>query len=482
MRTKRSGPLLAVLLVLSLLCAGCLNTDSNPFFGDDDDEGIDYSVKVIGDRQVSSTPENTNEISVVVNPTNPLNVVMGANDYSTPHNDVWCGVYTSFDGGETWASDMIPGHPTDFSVEGLQSPLKPFMGSGDPVLAAASDGSMYYAGIAFERTVAGPSAIFVAKSTDGGRNWPSRDIRIISYYGDGVSSFHDKEWITVDPNNGNIYCVWAMFSLYSASNIMFSRSTDGGNTWSPETIISEYTQGSFGNQGTGISVDNSGKIHIIWIDFDDNEMLYVTSDDYGSSFTNPSPIANVSPVPYPPEGGSYRTPTLPALGVDISGTKSDGNLYACWNDNANGDADAVMIYSHDNGESWSELLVVNDDKPGEGGRQFFPTLQVDEHGLVHMIFYDTRDDPQKELLAIYYAISGDYGKSWENHRLSSESFDGNAGGGSWRGEITSGDAFIGDYLDIDVGDGYAYGGWCDTRNGEPNARNSDCYGGIVKYR
>ncbi len=471
--------LLVVTLLLTIPLTGCLD-DVSIGFGDDDDEG--FEPRSLKNVQVTTSEENTNEISVVVNPQNPDNIIVGANDYTTPHNDVWCGVYTSMDGGKNWQIGMIPGHPTDFTSQGITSPLKIFMGSGDPVLAAASDGSIYYAGIAFERTVAGPSAIFVARSQDGGITWPSSDISIVSYYGDGVTSFHDKEWIAVDPNNGNIYCVWAMFTAYSQANIMFSKSTDGGATWTPERVISEYYQAEFGNQGTYITVDNDGTIHIIWIDFEDNELLYVSSTDEGNSFSDPRPIADVLPIPYTTPGGTFRTPTLPGLTVDISGGESDGYLYACWNDYASGDADAMLIYSRDQGQSWSEPVRVNNDAFANGAWQFFPSVAVDERGWVHLLFYDTRDEAPSYLLNMYYAISKDFGESWEDIRLSTSSFNGEAGGGSWRGEVTNGDAFIGDYIEIDTtGRGTAIGGWSDCRNGKPSERNSDCYVGIVDY-
>ena len=472
MKKRGLSCLLVIVLVLSSTTAGCID-----FSLDDDDDGGGGS-REFPNVQVTTSPENTNEITVVVNPQDPGNIVAGANDYTTIHNDAWCGVYTSMDGGETWKVDLIPGQPGDDPVDFLLSPLHGYHGTGDPVLAAASDGTLYFAGIAFWRTIAGESAIFVARSIDGGLTWPAGDIRIVAQ-GDGVDSFHDKEWIAVDPNNGNIYCVWAMFSLYSASNIMFSRSTNRGDTWSIPKPISEFYNANFSNQGTSIVVDNTGKIHIIWIDFDTNQLVYVHSSDQGNSFQGPTPIADVAPIPYTPPNGSYRTPTLPALAVDDSEGETDGYLYATWNDDSLGDPDIMVIHSKDGGASWSEPVRVNSDEEGNGAIQFFPAVAVDEEGRVHMIFYDTRDDPEHTLLNVYYSISEDFGQSWENYLLSDSSFDGNAGGGSWRGEITGGAAFIGDYIGIDTGGGYVYGGWSDTRNGEPDDRNSDCFVGIV---
>jgi len=477
MKTKLLSTFLVFLLVTTLAFSGCIDLFKN---GEETNGNEKPNFPNI---QVTTSPENTNEISVVVNPRNPLNIVVGANDYTTIHNDAWCGVYTSMDGGKTWKIDLIPGHPgqaLEDPEQFLLSPLHGYHGTGDPVLAAGPDGTIYYAGIAFWRTIAGESAIFVAKSTDGGMTWPAEDIRIVAQ-GDGVTSFHDKEWIAVDPNNGNVYCVWAMFSAYSASNIMFSKSTDKGNTWTVPKPISEFYNAEFSNQGTSVVVDNNGRIHIIWIDFQTNQLVYVYSDDEGETFQGPTPIARVDPIPYNPPNGTYRTPTLPALAVDNSGGETDGYLYATWNDDSLGDPDILLITSKDGGKTWSEPVRVNDDEVGNDALQFFPAVAVNEEGEVHLVFYDTREDPNHTLLNVYYAISVDQGESWKNYRLTDTSFDGNAGGGSWRGEIIGGDAFIGDYIGIDTGGGFAYAGWCDTRNGKPDARNSDCYVGIVDY-
>ena len=48
--------------------------------------------------------------------------------------------------------------------------------------------------------------------------------------GPSASQFFDKQWVAADSSNGNIYVTWTLFTTTSA--IWFARSTDGGNTWS----------------------------------------------------------------------------------------------------------------------------------------------------------------------------------------------------------------------------------------------------------
>ena len=52
--------------------------------------------------------------------------------------------------------------------------------------------------------------------------------------------FEDKPWIVADtngPHAGNLYIGWTHFTL-AASDLMFSRSTDGGKTWSQPIKLS----------------------------------------------------------------------------------------------------------------------------------------------------------------------------------------------------------------------------------------------------
>ncbi len=464
--------LLTVILLILISISGylvVLNESDN----DDDDEEDELEFEMENIR-IQGSPQNTNEVSIAVNPVDPLNIVAGANDYSTPNNDAWCGYYWSRDGGKTWDQGLLPGYNGDISVQGLSSPLFGYSGTGDPVLAFDSQGNLYYAGIAFTRTFAGRSAIFVAKSVDGGETWRSSDIRIVAQ-GDGITMFHDKEWLIVDLANDNVYIAWASFHALSFATIFFSRSTDGGDSWSFWEVASNYAETQFDNQGTYLGIDSESTIHLIWIDFGVNQIQYVYSRDLGNSFSTPVSIADVRPIDYQLEHNSYRTPTLPQLAIDPGEGEFKDSIYVSWNDQSNGDADILLIYSRDGGDSWSEPVRVNQDEPGNGKDQFFPGLSVSPDGIVSIHFYDRRDDANNTMLNIYYAVSDDGGLTFKDSRLSDTSFDGNAGGGSWIGQNTGGDAFIGDYHTSASTEDRVYYIWCDTRNGDPDNRNSDVY-------
>jgi hypothetical protein len=114
--------------------------------------------------------QRQNEPAIAVSSRNVLHLLAGANDYRTvdlpglpldkPTGDAWMGLFKSFDGGQTWKSNLLPGYPQDNSATGLASPLKGFDAAADPVVRAGANGLLFYSGIAFQRAaIVGNAAI-----------------------------------------------------------------------------------------------------------------------------------------------------------------------------------------------------------------------------------------------------------------------------------------------------------------------------------
>lgn len=103
---------------------------------------------------------------------------------------------------------------------------------GDPSVDHDRLGNFYYASLG--ANASGQSTIQVARSTDGGRTWdPSTIVQ--------QDNGGDKEWIAVgkDPNvknRDNVYVTWTSFQP-GGSQLRFGRSIDGGQTWESKTIF-----------------------------------------------------------------------------------------------------------------------------------------------------------------------------------------------------------------------------------------------------
>ncbi len=434
-------------------------------------------------RLAGGGPRPANEVSIAVNPTDDDNIVAAANDYGTPNSDAWVGYYTSHDGGKSWNRSLVPGFrptssPFPQPCANGQLPgqgICGFEGAGDPVLATDSSGNFYLAGIAFKRSmvsVGQTSSVFVAKSTDGGNTFPQ--VVIVATAISKVS-FHDKEWIAVDPHTGQVYITWTLFNLLAVSQIMESQSMDG-QSWSTPKVVSETGVRSFNDdtQGSQCEVDNNGTVHVAWIDYTAPEsMKYTTSTDHGQSFAVPKIIAPVTPISSPQGNTTYRTPTMPDMAIDRTNGTYNGSIYLWWPDESNGDSDIFQVYSRDGGATWSDPLRVNNDEQGNGKAQFYPAVSVAGNGWVVGEFYDRRDDGNNTLMSVYAAISVDGGENYTlQFNLTDTMLDGDKSAGA------SGTGFIGDYLGIASTDWYAMGVWCDMRNAD-NGSSTDIYVGKI---
>ena len=139
-----------------------------------------------------------------------------------------------------WRSSLVPGYPGDTSPLGSQSPTKGSCASaGDPTQAFDGEGRLYYGFICFNRAKPTNGSIYVARYDDDGAGY--RFTTLVERGTPSVAGlFQDKINITADQNNGNVYVAWARFSGNLGNDvIMFTRSTDGGRTYSKPTRISD---------------------------------------------------------------------------------------------------------------------------------------------------------------------------------------------------------------------------------------------------
>jgi hypothetical protein len=427
-------------------------------------------LEINGEVNFEATIENgpANEVTIAVNPTNPNNLIAGGKDYTLgPEGSgykVWSGYYWSKDGGITWGNDLLGYPDIDNSILGIYDAIS------DPVVAFDGEGNAYYSGLAyksnsepvmdFPRPWIANNGIFLAKSTDGGETYSQ--ITFVAQSPTGAI-FNDKQWFTIDPDNGYIYFTWTMFQGVSA-RVVCARSTDGCLSWDPPRDISRWFEIPRQTQGSMPVVGLEGEIYVMWIDYSESSLMLSASYDYGISWPIfAEPIMNVEPIPVYLGDNEYRTSTIPSFAVDRSQANTSGNLYIVWNDYRFGNSDILLTMSKDGGSSWSEPIRVNDDPDNSPADQFFPWIDVSPKGDIHVIFYDKREDTDNYLLNVYYTHSID-GKNFDkNWKITSNSSD------PVHSYHQSGSVFIGDYIGIDSSENYTYAIWADTRKEEADA-------------
>src|SRR6267143_6355977 len=401
------------------------------------------------DIQVSTSPLSQNEPSIAINPSNPQQLVAGANDQLATRD--WLGAYTSSDGGLTWTNGLIP----------MTGNLTAFQEASDPAVSFSQNGILYYSGVAFniQRNNAVDGTVFVSKSTDGGSSFPLTTI-VASGSNRIGGIFNDKPYLGVDETTGlfagRVYVSWTRFTSSQTSDIMVAYSGDGGRSFSSSL---RPVSNSLLNQGSVPVVGPNGALYVIWNDLSNFQIMVAKSTDGGFSFASPLVVSSIVPLPSTHLANSlFRVNSNPTAAADYS----NGNVYVAWADYRNGYADILASRSLDGGVTWSKPIRVNDGTTSNDS--FFPWMAV-SHGLLNIVFYDRRLDPGNRLMDVFYAESGDGGVSFSpNLRITDQSSD--------PGNLN----FIGDYIGIASNGTLAHPVWTDLRNvSSTNPVNEDIF-------
>ena len=328
------------------------------------------------------------------------------------------------------------GRSADRGVTWTYDQFDSFSTMSDPVVSAAGNGVWYFAYIAASGS---DYDVYVHRSTDDGLTWGSP----VDASQNG--SFDDKPHL--DSAGDEVLVAWTDFG-FSPAAIHVARSLDGGQTFNTPTRLSFNSPG-----GNGVSpvIGPDGTYYVFWRS--GGWFIWMSkSTDQGQTWPTDVSIANLTPLPNPLPGQSFRIVNLPSAAAD----PVTGDLVVVWNDQAFGDPDIVSIRSSDNGDTWSALTRVSDDS--NGSTQFFPWLTFDEAGTASVVWYDQRQNGSD--LDIYLAQSFDQGQTWEpNIRVTDSSFTPIL---PWE----SGPAnFIGDYNGVAASLGDVFPFYQDARSG-----------------
>ncbi|MEM8963775.1 MAG: sialidase family protein [Acidobacteriota bacterium] len=419
------------------------------------------------------------EIQLAVNPNNPNQIVAGANSWDTIGGT--CGsasglqaVFYSADGGDTWSYTCVP----DVGAYGLSCAGGTF--GSDPAIYWNDQNEVFFAYMLL-CSVNGNTefSIVTARSTDGGANWTAQGVIADSF---GSNVLEDKEFLVIDntptsPYYERLYVCWDR-----QNNQKFAYSDNDGVTWtevdlpapSPLTL----------DLACDIAVDDNGDVNVIFnsltcIGICFNEETYFTrSTNGGDTWSNPIEVQDGNLVGFsnqncPPAQDNRCISPFGGIDIDNTGGPCDGRIYVAFSDWLAGGVvttDVFLRYSDNNGTTWSSPVMINDD--GTQTTQFHPWLVVDESdGSVVVGWHDTRNDPTSNRETDYYiARSIDCGETFEaNIQVSQPSAEFNNAGISYSNVNTTANPGrnpnqYGEYLGLDVIDGVAYMAWGDSRH------------------
>jgi hypothetical protein len=356
----------------------------------------------------------------------------------TPATLTRLALATSRDGGRTWAESLVD------VPETLRSNI-----AADPMFAHdPRTGTTWAGGVSLGTN---PNVFVLRKDRGAAGFGPAIEV----WKDRGI----DKPWMAagVDPADP------AKTRLYVVHNLGLQISTDLGSTWSAPASLGSYP--AF-QPRTG----PNGELYIAYWDLSDGVMIR-RSFDGGRTLSEPIRAATRKDV-WPTQQiggrfpGRFRVPPFAYLAVD----PRDGTLYVVYFDttaveDGRFDVDLYLTRSTDRGTTWSAPQVINGDGDPPGD-QFFPWIEVDRKGRLHLVFYDTRNTDQEDgapeaWIDAYYAVSADRGATWSEHRLTERPFTSGAPHPSWLAS-----QFLGDYNGLSVAGDRAYPVYVSTQNGD----------------
>lgn len=261
----------------------------------------------------------------------------------------------------------------------------------DPSVAIDSAGNI---NIAWSDITTGVWQAYFKRSTDSGTSWSS---------GIFISSTPTPSGnvdLVVD-STGNLNCVFPDYDGFPAddSQILFSRSTDNGANWTPQSFV---MHNSVDSNSPVIAVDDSGNLYCVWSDESSGnfDIRFKRSQDNGVSWIGSRIVVN-----------TWTVSSDPDIAVD-----NLGNINVVWSESPISDIHGDEIYfarSTNQGTSWTYQNISNNM-----GISWWPAITVDSAGNINVFWFDTSSGVDE----VYYIRSIDGGSTW-----TSPTIVGNAG-------------------------------------------------------
>jgi hypothetical protein len=411
---------------------------------------------------VSVIAGSQSEVGIALNPTDPLNIVVVANELSDLSK---LGVWYSFDGGATWTPSFI-----DEVQDGLGAADSRF----DPNVAFDSDGNVYVV----YSTSGSDNRLMLARSGDGGQNFTQ--VTTVTTDTPTASNLHTAMVTTRADAGGadDVLVLWSRVIPGDDERLQAALSLDAGTTFTvtnnsindaiERTFVAWAVPDAFGDFHVVWEVDETGGAGSIYHDVLDGVTL---ADGSPNNFVTSIEITDfadaTSRIPAQPDRGIFSVAT-----VDVD--RVTGRIYISYTDRpdtSSDDTDIYVRFSDDGGVTWSARDLINDD--GTTTSQFMPRLSVDQIlGDIYVIWYDARNDTtNNQRVDIFATISTDGGVTWSANMQVTDAASDESTANAARDTRN----YL-EYIGLSANDGIAYVGWTDARDDNfTNGTNEDVY-------
>jgi len=404
--------------------------------------------------QASEGGQPVNETPLAANPVNRRQMLSGGNDYNCPTTQ---GFFASHDGGTTWNHNCLGSISGGFGV-------------GDPIVGYNTTGTTFIGGVdEISGTVAD---IVFEHSSNGGTTWSSASLGIlgIAPYTFVDKPWLQIDDGATSPRKDAMYVSTTGFDPNSNSAMVVAHSTNNGSSWS--SVMVDAVAFPIVDQFTDLAVGSDGTVYLSWMRCSatgptgdcggtTSAIMFSKSTDGGVTWTVPITIAaaNLAPDSCGAFYGclpntSERVSNVPPIDVDRSGGQFNNHLYVAYYNWTGTQMQVKVVNSADGGVTWSSPVRVTHAANDE----FFPWLTTNAKGFVGVTWLDRRLDPSNVNYDAFAAVSknggGRFGLGVRLTTVSSNPFNDGFGSG-----------FMGDYTGGIWVKNTLFASFTDTRNG-----------------
>jgi BNR repeat-like domain len=207
--------------------------------------------------------------------------------------------------------------------------------------------------------------VVASRSTDGGLTW-SAPVTVAA-----TGTFYDKNWTTCDNSRSSRFyghCYTEFDDASQGDLELMSTSADAGRTWSAPSPTADSAHG-LGGQPV---VQPDGRVVVPFEGVGANNGIDAFTSNDGGATWNASVLISTRTAHRVP---GLRTSPLPSAELNRRGT-----VYVVWQDNrfeAGGTANDIVLTSSADGTSWSPVTRIPLNPVGSGVDHFIPGLGVD---------------------------------------------------------------------------------------------------------
>jgi hypothetical protein len=350
---------------------------------------------------------------IAIDPNNHLNLAAMITDFSLRTMGLGTTRYSiSTNGGAVWNDAFVPlnGGTTPTTSDG-----QVWADNRDPSIGIDKLGNVFLSGIYAQAPGSGQhpgSGVYVCAGTLPSVVLTASVCRPVFTNTSMTDPFgEDKDSLAVDNSgastSGNVYVTWIHFTGCTAGGctskyIAVSRSTDHGVTWSAPVLL---TPGTTDVQWPQMTVGSDGTVYAsfeVSLGSGQAQHMLATSTDGGQTFSTPAAITpSYTDLTFTT---SYRKNSGPTIVVSpVAGAEFVYDIYA--QQNGTGSDIAVTRSNSPKGAGgFTTPVSVNDSTVGQ---RIFPAAAVDNSGVLHMSWFDTRNASGTAMYDIYATYSKD---------------------------------------------------------------------------